>query len=118
MARDHLAPGGTFVMYNYYQPFLLDRYANALDQVFGSRPCVELGNTLSRPPAGCAHRGSLGDHAPNCSTFWNGHQVAPVSDDRPFPYLPDAIDPQPLPGGDGAHPRWGPSLRSVSPEGR
>ena len=47
MARDHLAPGGTFVMYNYYQPFLLDRYATALDEVFGSRPCVELGNTLS-----------------------------------------------------------------------
>ena len=31
VARDHLAPGGTFVMYNYYQPFLLDRYATALD---------------------------------------------------------------------------------------
>ena len=30
-ARNHLAPGGTFVMYNYYQPFLLDRYATALD---------------------------------------------------------------------------------------
>src|SRR6185437_13816961 len=41
-ARQHLAPGGTFAMYNYYQPFLLDRYATTLDQVFGSAPCVQV----------------------------------------------------------------------------
>src|SRR6202162_5570742 len=45
VARDHLTPGGIFVMYNYYQPFLLSRYATALDEVFGTRPCVEIGNT-------------------------------------------------------------------------
>ena len=87
VARDHLAPGGTFVMYNYYQPFLIDRYATALDEVFGSRPCVELGNTLSgRQQAVLTVAGS--GTTPHCSTFWNGHEVAPVSDDRPFPYLP------------------------------
>jgi hypothetical protein len=86
-AKDHLAPGGTFVMYNYYQPFLLDRYSTALDQVFGSRPCVELGDTLSgRQQAVLTVAGS--GVTPNCSTFWDGKQVAPVSDDRPFPYLP------------------------------
>ena len=87
VARDHLGPGGTFVMYNYYQPFLLDRYATALDDVFGSRPCVELGNTLSgREQAVLTVAGDGG--TPGCSSFWSGHQVAPVSDDRPFPYLP------------------------------
>lgn len=86
-ARDHLAPGGTFVMYNYYQPFLLDRYATALDEVFGSRPCVELGNTLSGRQQAVLTVALNGD-TPNCSTFWNGQRVAPVSDDRPFPYLP------------------------------
>jgi len=87
VARDHLAPGGTFVMYNYYQPFLIDRYATALDQVFGSRPCVELGNTLAGRQQAVLTVASSGT-TPRCSTFWNGQQVAPVSDDRPFPYLP------------------------------
>ncbi len=86
-ARDHLASGGTFVMYNYYQPFLLDRYATALDQVFGSRPCVEIGNTLSGREQAVLTVALNGD-TPNCSSFWNGDEVTPVSDDRPFPYLP------------------------------
>jgi hypothetical protein len=87
VARDHLAPGGTFVMYNYYQPFLLDRYATALDSVFGTRPCVELGNTLSGRQQAVLTVASSGP-TPNCSSYWSGKKVAPVSDDRPFPYLP------------------------------
>jgi hypothetical protein len=87
VARDHLAPGGTFVMYNYYQPFLLDRYATALDSVFGTRPCVELGNTLSGRQQAVLTVASSGP-TPNCSSYWSGKTVAPVSDDRPFPYLP------------------------------
>jgi hypothetical protein len=87
VARDHLAPGGTFVMYNYYQPFLLDRYATALQSVFGTRPCVELGNTLSGRRQAVLTVASSGQ-TPNCSSYWSGQNVASVSDDRPFPYLP------------------------------
>ena len=29
--HEHLEPGGTFAMYNYYEPFLLDRYAATLE---------------------------------------------------------------------------------------
>ena len=86
VARSHLAPGGTFVMYNYYQPFLLDRYATTLDDVFGSRPCVEVGNTLGGRDQAVLTV-ALDGHTPNCSSLWNGEQVAPVSDDRPYPYL-------------------------------
>jgi hypothetical protein len=87
VARSHLAPGGTFVMYNYYQPFLLDRYATTLDDVFGSRPCVEVGNTLSGREQAVLTV-ALDGNTPSCSSFWNGDEVAPVSDDRPYPYLP------------------------------
>jgi hypothetical protein len=87
VARSHLAPGGTFVMYNYYQPFLLDRYATSLDDVFGSRPCVEVGNTLSGREQAVLTV-ALDDDTPGCSSFWNGDEVASVSDDRPYPYLP------------------------------
>jgi hypothetical protein len=86
-ARFHLAPGGTFVMYNYYQLFLLDRYATTIDHVFGSRPCVEVGNTLSGREQAVLTVAADGD-TPDCSSFWNGHQVASVPDDRPYPYLP------------------------------
>ena len=87
VARSHLAPGGTFVMYNYYQPFLLDRYATTLDDVFGSRPCVEVGNTLSGREQAVLTV-AFDDDTPGCSSFWNGHEVASVQDDRPYPYLP------------------------------
>ena len=86
-AREHLAPGGTFVMYNYYQPFLLNRYATTMDRVFGSRPCVQLGNTLAGRQQAVLTVGLDGRTA-HCSTFWNGHRYDAVSDDRPFPYLP------------------------------
>ncbi|HEY7207977.1 MAG TPA: hypothetical protein VH416_07020, partial [Gaiellaceae bacterium] len=36
--RKLLKPGGTFAMYNYYEPFLLDRYAGTLDTVYGQAP--------------------------------------------------------------------------------
>ena len=40
-ARSLLRPGGTFAMYNYYEPWLVDRYANTLRAVYGTAPCVQ-----------------------------------------------------------------------------
>src|SRR5207248_8980020 len=42
-AQAHLTPNGTFAMYNYYQPFLLDRYASTLEAVYSDPPVVEGG---------------------------------------------------------------------------
>ena len=39
-ARSLLEPGGTFAMYNYYEPWLLDRYANTVQTVYGTAPCA------------------------------------------------------------------------------
>ncbi len=86
-ARAHLAPGGTFAMYNYYAPFVLNRYATTIEDVFHRDPCVQLGGlvqgrrmaVLTVHPAG---------PVPNCATFWHGTRVAPATDNRPFPYLP------------------------------
>jgi hypothetical protein len=87
-ARRHLAAGGTFVMYNYYQPFLLDRYATTLDQVFGAPPCVELGNVLAGRSQAVLTE-ALHGTTPDCQHLWSGrHATTPVPDDRPFPYLP------------------------------
>jgi hypothetical protein len=86
-ARAHLAPGGTFSMYNYYQPFLLARYATTIDQAFGHEPCVEVG-----PPLGGRRLAVLTVRAsgpvPGCANVYHGAAVAPATDDHPFPYLP------------------------------
>jgi hypothetical protein len=85
-ARARLAPGGTFTMYNYYQPFLLARYATTIEQAFHRTPCVQVG-----PPLGGRRLAVLTVRAngpvPNCTTYWKGPVTAPASDDHPFPYL-------------------------------
>lgn len=87
VARAHLAPGGTFTMYNYYEPFLLNRYATTVDDVFGSRPCVDLGNTLAGRQQAVLTVARAGP-TPNCTTPWEGRALTPATDDWPFPYLP------------------------------
>jgi len=85
--RDHLAPGGTFAMYNYYAPFLENRYASTIEEAFGRTPCAEVG-----PPLGGRRLAVLTVHpagpVANCASFWHGGRIAPSTDDHPFPYLP------------------------------
>jgi Spermine/spermidine synthase domain len=85
--KKHLLPGGTFSMYNYYAPFLLNRYATTIQDAFGHDPCQNLG-----PPLGgrrmAVLTANLNGSVRNCASFWHGQRVDPVTDDRPFPYLP------------------------------
>jgi hypothetical protein len=85
--RAHLAPGGTFAMYNYYAPFLESRYASTIEDAFGRTPCAEVG-----PPLGGRRLAVLTVHpggpVPNCANFYHGSRIAPATDDHPFPYLP------------------------------
>ena len=87
-ARSLLKPDGTFAMYNYYEPWLLDRYANTVRTVYGTAPCVQLGPSYGpRQQAVLTLRrdGSTG----GCITTWSsrGTALEPSVDDRPFPYL-------------------------------
>jgi hypothetical protein len=85
--RAHLAPGGTFAMYNDYAPFLESRYASTIEDAFGRTPCAEVG-----PPLGGRRLAVLtvrpAGPVPNCASFWHGTRIAPATDDHPFPYLP------------------------------
>ncbi len=85
-AAKHLAPGGTMAMYNYYAPFLLNRYATTMQQAFHRAPCAQVG-----PPLGGRRLAVLTDRpdgpVPNCSSVWRGARIAPATDDHPFPYL-------------------------------
>ena len=46
VAETHLKSSGTFSMYNYYAPFLLNRYATTIKDVFDRAPCVDRGPGL------------------------------------------------------------------------
>ncbi|MDQ2953181.1 MAG: spermidine synthase, partial [Chloroflexota bacterium] len=93
-ARDHLAPGGMFVMYNWYrEAWLVDRYEKMLDRAFGSTPIVR-----SYPRYG-VHMAVLAD-GPGIAALRGapppgdtidavdlGAAPQPATDDWPFPYL-------------------------------
>jgi SAM-dependent methyltransferase len=92
-ARDHLAPGGAFAMYNFYREgWLVDRLAGTLDTVFGHPPCVD-----ARPDWGqeAVLVAGLTPADQRCQTTWTRTAAtpAPPTDDRPFLYIKDGTFP-------------------------
>jgi SAM-dependent methyltransferase len=84
----HLKPHGAISMYHYYLPMVVDRYASALDRVFGHPPCLEL-----TPGAGPRPRTVLTATVQpadlDCPQLWREPTalIDPVTDDHPFAYL-------------------------------
>ena len=93
-AKSHLAPGGTFAMYNFYQPFLLDRYATTLQDVYHQTPCAELQPRYSGGRVLAVLTVHPGGPVAACTTYWHGPGLAPATDDHPFPYLQSASIPR------------------------
>jgi SAM-dependent methyltransferase len=88
-AREHLAPGGAFSMYNFYrEPWLVDRLAGTMDQSFGHAPCI-----LSEPNAISLAVLVVGltPQDQECDTTWQptGDVPSPSTDDHPFLYVAD-----------------------------
>ena len=86
-AREHLAPGGAFSMYNYYrEQWLVDRLGNTLASTFGHSPCL-----LSSPQAISLAVFVVGltPADQRCETTWTptGTPPAPSTDDKPFLYV-------------------------------
>ena len=91
-ARDHLLPDGVFVLYNYYrQPWLIEKIAAMLTDVFGAPPAISEFNVgigsaavlMSGPAVVDGSTERVMDAAP-----------APATDDWPFLYLRErGIDP-------------------------
>ncbi len=96
--RDHLAPGGVFVVYNFYrQQWLVDKLAGMLQRTFGTAPLVatypQLGDAaaaladgpgtlgVARSTASAAGTASLAVPGPLRS------DPVPATDDWPFLYL-------------------------------
>ncbi len=95
-ARDHLAPDGVFVMYNYYrQPWLVQRYANMVAESFASPPITRTYPTGDFGAAVIADgplvRALSGGPPPGDTIEAVDLSGAPrpATDDWPFPYLRD-----------------------------
>jgi SAM-dependent methyltransferase len=91
--RDHLAPGGIFVLYNYYRdPWLITKIGGMLKDAFGTPPILRIFNSnmaiLGDGPAvaalnGAAPPGDISNALPKV-----GRPVPkPATDDWPFLYL-------------------------------
>jgi SAM-dependent methyltransferase len=91
--RDHLKPGGVFVVYNLYrQPWLIEKLGNELKDVFGASPLVRLyfstSAALADGPAvidlaGAPPPGDSVDAIPDAGA----PTPRPATDDWPFLYL-------------------------------
>jgi hypothetical protein len=86
--KDHLTARGAVSMYHYYLPLVVDRYASALDRVFGNPPCLDLA-----PGAGPRPRtvltSAMSPEDLRCERRWQEPValIDPVIDDHPFAYL-------------------------------
>lgn len=90
-AREHLAPGGAFSMYNFYrEPWLVDRLGNTMDRAFGHPPCL-----LSQPEAISLAVFVVGltPGDQSCDATWQPTATAPApsTDDHPFLYVDDDV---------------------------
>jgi hypothetical protein len=86
--RSHLKADGAFSMYNYYRPDVFARYAGTLSDVFGTRPCLDIGEPGVRDHHQAVLTVARNAAALRCSTFWTPPQAVPrpATDDYPFPY--------------------------------
>jgi len=92
-ARDHLAAGGVFVMYNLYrEPWLVAKLDQMAAEVFGSQPLLRLHGpaeaVIASGPGVEAARGAggLGDQVDALPAI-DGAQPTQATDDWPFMYL-------------------------------
>jgi SAM-dependent methyltransferase len=93
-ARDHLRPNGVFAMYNYYRyPWLADRLANTLREVYGETPCFDSSRNVGYLALITIGRGPGAVDCPEEWTPTSGSLVAPATDDHPFVYLHTASIP-------------------------
>jgi SAM-dependent methyltransferase len=88
----HLRPDGIFAMYNSYrEDWLVGRYQNTVAQAFGHAPCVDTIHAVSNAVITAA-RDVRYQRCAGTNSLIDG--PAPVTDDRPFPYLRAPAIPQ------------------------
>ena len=92
-AREHLAVGGVFAMYNYYrEEWLIDRLARTLQEAFGTQPCVDSVGAAGHLAVLSASSNADALSCPNAPRDLS-RAPEPSADDHPFLYLRTASIP-------------------------
>lgn len=98
-ARDHLTDQGVFAMYNYYrEPWLINRLAGTVDEVYGHAPCLDT-FTAVQSLAVIAIGKEQGNVVCAPNAVWDRAAIVatevptPAVDDRPFLYLKERTIP-------------------------
>ncbi|MEX0754801.1 MAG: spermidine synthase [Actinomycetota bacterium] len=88
-AREHLEPSGAFTMYNYYRPFVFERFAGTMAKVFGHEPCFDAGEDSLGVRRQAVLTSTVDPANLACTTRWAASGVVPepATDDHPFPYV-------------------------------
>jgi hypothetical protein len=86
--RDHLTDDGVVAMYHYYLPTTVDRYADTLDRIIGSPPCLDVSEGTG-PRSRIVLTASVRPAELSCDGVWQrpAQVPEPDTDDYPFPYL-------------------------------
>jgi hypothetical protein len=87
-ARDHLAPGGGFAMYNYYrEDRLIDRLGGTVADAFGHDPCMDrVGNAGGQAVIAAGLTPADQSCSPDQAAL-PAERTAPATDNRPFVYF-------------------------------
>ena len=105
-AKAHLAPDGVFTLVNYFrEPFVADRLAGTIAEVFGTAPCLTILGDEGHLASLIVSTDPTAVSCPTATWVPTGPVPEASTDDHPFPYVADRIDPRLLPAGDRAHPR-------------
>lgn len=87
-ARDHLAPGGGFAMYNYYrEDRLIERLGGTVADAFGHDPCVDVVGSGGGQAVISAGRTARDQSCAPDQIGVSNSRAAPATDDRPFVYF-------------------------------
>lgn len=88
-AQQHLAPGGTFVIYNFFrETFVADRLGVSLQRAFGTSPCQIILGSGGREVMFLATSDPGSIACPSGVAWQAGTGTpAPATDDHPFPYI-------------------------------
>jgi len=81
--REHLAPGGSFAMYNFYrEDWLIDRLTGTVADAFDHQPCIDVVGTRQ-----AVISAGLTVDDQRCADTGSRAGPAPATDDHPFVYL-------------------------------
>jgi hypothetical protein len=87
-ARDHLAPGGGFAMYNYYrEDRLIDRLGGTVADAFGHEPCMDRVGNAGGQAVIAAGLTAADQSCAADQTALPKERTAPATDNRPFVYF-------------------------------